>query len=110
FACSVLSSYSDAIVGAWDASCRFFFWRSALVMNLMNSSALFLCLEYVEMPKLCPPRLDLPGPSRPGSGATANLPLTLVPASPLARVYTYGQLRWKISLPAWKDARPSSSL
>src|SRR2546430_1483852 len=68
------SVYSFDSVGAWEVASRLDRSLSSLVKNLMKSSAEALFLANCEMAKLCPPRLDEPGPVTPGSGATSNFP------------------------------------
>ena len=45
------------------------YWSHAATEPLLSA--------LVAMAKLCPPRLEVPGPVRPGSGAVANLPTIL---------------------------------
>src|SRR5215469_3925574 len=62
------------------------------------------------MARLAPPSVLEPGPLRPGSAVTANLPTTLLPGEGLlAWPYTYGQLLRNSSFPASNARRESSS-
>ena len=63
----------------------FSFCSSWLVHHLANSTAVPLFLAYLAIATLWPPRVELPGPVSPGSGATANLPLIFEDASFSAR-------------------------
>src|ERR1044072_3045151 len=91
------SSYRFARVGACEVASRFDFSFSSLEKNLMKSRPVALFLANAEIAKLCPPSVDTPGPSLPGSGATSNLPATFeVPSVGLASAYWYGPRRREI--------------
>src|SRR5215472_17655198 len=65
---------------------------AALVRNLMNASAVTGCREKALIARFAPPRVAEPGPCRPGSVTTPNLPATAFPGpGALASPYTYGQ-------------------
>src|SRR6266496_78589 len=104
------SVYRDVHAGALPVSPTISLALASLVANLANSTAVFCFLEKALTARFRPPSELEPVPVKPGSGATPNLPRTLLAGSGLlARPYTYGQLRRNISLPDMKAVRLSSS-
>ena len=55
-----------------------FFSASFPVAYARKSRAVRWCLEKADTARLLPPRVEVPGPFRPGSGATPNRPTTLL--------------------------------